>query len=472
MKSKYSLGIVIPVYNVEEYLEECLESVANQTVPFDEVILVNDGSSDRSKQICERYCKKYSYFQLINQENLGLGAARNHGMAHLKSDYFVFLDSDDYIVLWMAETIKNKLNGQDILFYAAQICEDMEGITHLNTYFRKETLCNHLMSGLEFFHKSFPQNYIVSACMAAYQRSFLENCNISFPEGIYYEDNLFYIETIIHAEKVESISEQLYVRRYRPGSIMTSAVGRKNCLDKMDVEIKIWDCIRKNPGALWQKEVLCNYLLSGMSEVMGITREYEREKEIEKFEIVLMEKFWEYWGVLCQENLRFLHNYFTVLRIYRKMAEGNEDYKINYKKIKTIFLEKIKQKLEGLHLEEGRTVGIYGMGKHTKAMFRLYEKYVGEIQCQYFYIVSDCSEAGSDHRHGSHKIVSYENIPENTNSVIVSSLVYMDDMIKNLMDVNVTPKKICTLYQPGEQLDLVVVDEFIENVLERDNLSA
>lgn len=132
MASQYSLGLVIPIYNVEAYLQECLDSVVNQTIPFDEVILVNDGSLDRSKEICESYCKKYFHMKLINQKNQGLGAARNHGMEYLKSDYLVFLDSDDRFTLQAVETIKNRLKGQDVLFYSSEIQEDIEGVIHPN----------------------------------------------------------------------------------------------------------------------------------------------------------------------------------------------------------------------------------------------------------------------------------------------------------------------------------------------------
>ena len=90
-------SIIVPVYNVEEYLEECLESIQKQTYTDIEVILVNDGSTDGSKEICESYCQMDSRFKLINQENKGQSAARNNGVSVSTGEYITFVDSDDVI---------------------------------------------------------------------------------------------------------------------------------------------------------------------------------------------------------------------------------------------------------------------------------------------------------------------------------------------------------------------------------------
>ena len=91
------ISIIVPVYNVEEYLEECLESICKQTYTDIEVVLVNDGSTDGSKEICEKYCRQDSRFKLINQENQGQSAARNNGVSFSTGEYITFVDSDDVI---------------------------------------------------------------------------------------------------------------------------------------------------------------------------------------------------------------------------------------------------------------------------------------------------------------------------------------------------------------------------------------
>ena len=88
------ISVIVPVYNVEKYLEECLDSIQNQTYSDIEVILVNDGSTDTSKDICEEYCKQDSRFKLINQANQGQSVARNNGVAASTGEFFAFVDSD------------------------------------------------------------------------------------------------------------------------------------------------------------------------------------------------------------------------------------------------------------------------------------------------------------------------------------------------------------------------------------------
>lgn len=90
-------SIIIPVYNTEKYLERCLDSVLGQNYKEIEIILINDGSKDNSLKICEKYKKRFSEIVLIDQENQGLGAARNRGIENSNGEYLIFLDSDDYV---------------------------------------------------------------------------------------------------------------------------------------------------------------------------------------------------------------------------------------------------------------------------------------------------------------------------------------------------------------------------------------
>ena len=99
------ISVIVPVYNVEEYLEECLESIKHQTYTDIEVILVNDGSTDNSKEICEKYCRQDNRFKLINQENQGLSEARNVGIRESIGEYIYFVDSDDMIKTDILQTL-------------------------------------------------------------------------------------------------------------------------------------------------------------------------------------------------------------------------------------------------------------------------------------------------------------------------------------------------------------------------------
>ena len=108
------ISVIVPVYNVEEYLEECLNSIQHQTYTDIEVILVNDGSRDGSKEICERYCQQDSRFHLINQENKGLSGARNRGMTESKGELITFVDSDDVLKEDMLEQLLKHMTSEEM----------------------------------------------------------------------------------------------------------------------------------------------------------------------------------------------------------------------------------------------------------------------------------------------------------------------------------------------------------------------
>ena len=122
------ISVIVPVYNVEEYIEECLDSIKNQTFTDFEVILVNDGSTDNSQAICELYCDQDSRFCLINQENKGQSIARNRGVAESKGKFIVFIDSDDIVSVDLLNQLINYMSDEiDIVE-----CDKTEDIQYLN----------------------------------------------------------------------------------------------------------------------------------------------------------------------------------------------------------------------------------------------------------------------------------------------------------------------------------------------------
>ena len=102
------VSVIVPVYNVEKYLRQCLDSLVNQTLKDIEIICINDGTKDNSVEIINEYVKKCPNIILINQENQGLGMARNNAMKHAKGDYIAFVDSDDWVDTDMYEVLYNK----------------------------------------------------------------------------------------------------------------------------------------------------------------------------------------------------------------------------------------------------------------------------------------------------------------------------------------------------------------------------
>ena len=218
------ISVIVPVYNVEEYLEECLDSIQKQTYIDIEVILVNDGSTDRSKEICERYCKKDSRFKLVNQENKGLSGARNRGMLESKGEFISFVDSDDVLKEDMLEQLMKQMTSEDIdiveCWYTNEK-QELELLTPKNvkTIFQGDSkealvsLCKDNIVRLNAVAKLFRRQVIV---------------NFLFLEGLFYEDVYGGIGILKHIRKMVKINYIGYYYRVRQGSIMNREFNIKN----------------------------------------------------------------------------------------------------------------------------------------------------------------------------------------------------------------------------------------------------
>ena len=135
--SQPQISVIIPVYNVEQYLSKCLESIINQTLQDIEIICINDGSTDNSLQILEEYAQKDSRMIVINQENQGVGVARNKGLEIARGDYIWFVDSDDYVERNGLDYVyeKSKENNADIVCFGVNnICKSTIISGHTNQY--------------------------------------------------------------------------------------------------------------------------------------------------------------------------------------------------------------------------------------------------------------------------------------------------------------------------------------------------
>ena len=214
-------SIIIPVYNVEKYLRDCLDSVLNQSFTDWEAVCVNDGSNDGSAAILAEYASKDGRIITITQANGGLSTARNAGLETAKGDYVLFLDSDDWLEPDAVQDIAKNLQDEDLLcFNGKRFIEEtgqFEEADHLQPevfssgweYYSRNALC----------HRTFAFVCVVLRC---YRRSFLLNHSLRFKTGIYHEDNLFTPLACYYAGKTSVISDILYDYRVRQSSIMTS----------------------------------------------------------------------------------------------------------------------------------------------------------------------------------------------------------------------------------------------------------
>lgn len=263
------LSIIVPIYNVENYLEECLKSLYNIKNIKLEIILVNDGSKDNSFKIMEKFKEIYpEKTVLINKENGGLSSARNAGMKAAVGEYISFIDSDDFIDVgefekFFKEGQKDKLDVMvgNMRYYTPEKTGD--------SLFRSDIIKNSgIVNGIDFFWNLFqkPKCFREEVVDDIYKREFLVKNNIWFNENIVHEDSEFTPLVYLKAEKVKYIDRAFYFYRQRTGSIMNkvsekSIVSLESICEKFFIECKNLDSIKG-------KEVLSSLILSFYSVVV------------------------------------------------------------------------------------------------------------------------------------------------------------------------------------------------------------
>lgn len=217
------ISIIVPIYNVEDYLKQALESIVLQNQSEIEIILVNDGSTDQSGKIAQNYAETYSNIKLVSKENGGLSSARNTGLALASGDYIMFLDSDDYLERDSLITIQDKLqNGKYdlVLFSGQKIIESRNGDVNRQAY--GATINATYDNGVQAYkHLYSSKNYYTCVWFYAVRRKLLVDNRIEFLNNILHEDHLFTFQVFMAAGSVCCCSDVLYNYRIRENSIMT-----------------------------------------------------------------------------------------------------------------------------------------------------------------------------------------------------------------------------------------------------------
>lgn len=223
-------SVIIPVFNTEEYIGECLDSVLRQTQKEFEIIVVDDGSTDGSLEVVKKYQKAHKNILVVRQENKKLGAARNLGMSVATGEYLFFLDSDDLIEETMLEELYLKASQNALDFATFDLkCfgGDEEDYKKYMFYDRtKLGIEDRAYNGVQFwnnFHKS--QDPVISACSVYFRKNFIDNNELKFQENLFYEDNEFMVRAYLKADRIMYVPRQFYYRRIRPGSIMKTSLG-------------------------------------------------------------------------------------------------------------------------------------------------------------------------------------------------------------------------------------------------------
>lgn len=219
------LSIIVPVYNTEKYLTKCLDSIINQTIKKIEIICVNDGSTDGSLDILEKYQKIDKRIRIINKINGGLSSARNMGIEYATGEYIAFVDSDDSIELNTYETSLLHFNSPevDLVYFSTRLV--IEG--NVNRV-QDEQYFEHKYSGLVNLSHDVMTKMDVCAWNKIYKLSIIKKYKIRFPDGLWYEDNPFFWSYTLVCNYAFFINDKFYYYLIRSGSIMSKEKNKSN----------------------------------------------------------------------------------------------------------------------------------------------------------------------------------------------------------------------------------------------------
>lgn len=239
------ISVVIPVYNVEKYLKQCIDSVVNQTFKDIEIICIDDGSSDSSLDILNEYAKKDDRFKILTQENKGPSYTRNRGIDTARGKYLYFMDSDDYIEPESLEELYDiaETNSTDCIIFKMINFDDETGEKYTTEYYEMEFL-SELVGDNVFSHSDIKgEIYLIAVSPQGkfFNLDFIRN--IKFPEDVIFEDNVFFLEVLLKAERLYFYDKHLCNRRIRSGSLMTS---KKNFTDYITVSNMMVDMSKEH----------------------------------------------------------------------------------------------------------------------------------------------------------------------------------------------------------------------------------
>lgn len=209
-------SIIVPVYNVEKYLDKCLNSIAKQTYENFEAIIVNDGSPDNSQQIIDCYVKKDRRFKSYRIENSGLSAARNFALEKVTGDYILFLDSDDYLNNRLFEKLNNVLCKDKVDLVRFSCCTVDEKGKEL---FKEENIEYYNEKAENIIEELVTRKFVEAACFYCYNKQFWEKYNFKYEVGKVHEDYGLTPLIIYYAKSITSINYLGYYYVQRDNSI-------------------------------------------------------------------------------------------------------------------------------------------------------------------------------------------------------------------------------------------------------------
>ena len=232
LKNNPLVSVIVPVYNVQDYLSTCVQSIVDQTYTNLEIILVDDGSKDQSGLLCDQWKEKDERIQVVHQENGGLSAARNTGIEHAKGEYFLFVDSDDYILPTMVEDLY--VYSQ---LYDGDITEcGFEWLVQGASFHQVDSVVVEIFTPEQVIKRLREVRFVVQ-WNKLFKREIFDT--IRYADGRIHEDEFIVHHQLLNAKRIVCINKKLYIyNALRPNSITASSGSMKRFYD---VCLAFWD---------------------------------------------------------------------------------------------------------------------------------------------------------------------------------------------------------------------------------------
>lgn len=308
------VSVIVPVYNVYDYLDRCLKSLVNQTLKDIEIIVVNDGSPDNSQEIIDKYTKKYSFVKGYKKKNGGLSSARNYGLKYASGEYIAFIDSDDSIELNMLEELyqKAKEDNSDIVicdYYSLE--ENEKRYIHCHLKLASNPKKEYLLS---------PPN----AWIRLIKKEIVDK--EKFTEGLYYEDLDINPRLLMASKKISYVEKPLYNYYVRDGSIMSQKTFNDKLLDIFKVLENNKKILEKN----YHDELEYLYITHLLRTTTLRFLDYPNtQKYLDKINLIMRSEFpnWRknIYYKKASSKMKFIcfcaiHKWYFPLRIIKKMT--------------------------------------------------------------------------------------------------------------------------------------------------------
>ncbi|PKG36537.1 glycosyltransferase family 2 protein [Psychrobacter sp. Sarcosine-3u-12] len=290
------VSIIVPVYNKQNYLEKCLDSIINQTYDNIEVVLIDDGSTDDSAIICSRYAKRDKRFIFIRQGNKGVSVTRNLGIERARGKWICFLDSDDFLDLDAIEILVNTAESSksDIVYFGCREYDSsgLLGVRELTVY--KE------YSNLRCFLNGTHLQPL-SACVNFIRKDVIDSHQVFFNENLEHnEDGLFMYSLYCHAKRITTLNKALYNIYLSSDSISRKAISMKVLRDNLFFVTELSKYVRQRDLVLEYQDEINN--LSKSFFVLALNFDSFEDHKVE---------LQEYYRIFYKENNDILNTWFT-----------------------------------------------------------------------------------------------------------------------------------------------------------------